>query len=57
MKLPPLLQIIHYSMEANIIHLFAKRCSNNQVNLRIWALIKGTMAKYGVEIIKVAYEI
>ena len=44
-------------MEAYIIHLFAKRCSNNQVNLRIWALIKGTMTKNGVEIIKVAYEI
>ena len=44
-------------MDGNIIHLLVKRCFNNQVNLRIWGLIKGTITRNGVEIIKIAYEI
>ena len=57
MKLPPLFYVIPKSMVVNIIHLLARRCSNNQVNLRIWGLIRGTMARNGVEIIKITYEI
>ena len=51
-----LFQIIPNSADALIIHLFIKRCSNNQVNLRIWGLIKGTIPVNGFEIIKIAYE-
>ena len=44
------------AVTTRIIHLLTKHCSNNQVNLLIWRLIKGTMPGNRFEIVKVAYE-